>query len=86
MPPEPTYSLPELARLTGRSYEFWNEECSSRRLDYLQPRGRRTMRLVELSAYESWRERAAGAPPAVSQKEVLVDRSRRAVTVVDFKA
>jgi len=85
MSPEAIYSLPELARLTGRSYEFWDEECSSGRLEYLQPRGRGTKRLVEASAYARWREASLGQPVAPSVTEVF-GRARSAGPWVEFAA
>jgi hypothetical protein len=87
--PERLYSLPELAAITGRSYEFWDEECRSDKLSYLQ-RGRGGKRFVPASSYDSWfmatvYDPGAGEVQAEHLASVTVAPARRREWV-DFEA
>jgi hypothetical protein len=60
MTPQRLYTIPQLAEMTGQSYEYWDEECRSGRLEFLQPRPG-AKRLVAESHFTAWFDRSLAA-------------------------
>lgn len=52
--PERLYTLRQLVRISGLSYDFWDQQCRTHRLAYLQPAGPGGTRFVPESAYRRW--------------------------------
>lgn len=52
--PEPLYTLRELEDITFRPISFWDEECRTKRITFIQPAGPKGTRLIPASAYSDW--------------------------------
>lgn len=54
MAPQRLYTLQELVRKTGRSYDLYDAEIRAGRLEAIQPAGPGGTRYVAESAYDAW--------------------------------
>ena len=71
MHPERLYTLQELVEISGLSYDFWDVQCRTVRLAYLQPAGPRGTRFVPESAYRQWVDGCWGNPAGAEPTPVL---------------
>jgi hypothetical protein len=81
MAPGRLYTLPQLVKITGRPYDFWDSEAKSGRLQVLQPTGPNGTRYVAESAYDAWFEASLlGARPEPNHPPTYSSRRRELAT------
>ena len=71
-----TFTLKELAAVSGRSYSFWDRQCRTGAIRYLQPGGPKGTRLITEAAYLDWLRRVERRSMALRPPPMTRSRSR----------
>lgn len=83
-PGDRIYDLKELAKLSGRDYWFWDEECRSGRLPHFR-RCEGGKRYVFESGYREWAEGlVAGTQAQEEEQEAEADRALASASGADY--